>query len=234
MRWILIALLWITSTTVSAQNYDYLIDATAARYGNDRLVFRAMVQKESRKQPWVFNVDGEGFWFQTKDQAVNALWALTSAPWLVKIIPDKKSKAIRRFFPSERAAMSFANSYQRTRQAQGFPALLQRMDDAKEVLDGQLRVRKVWLLNTDLGIAQINYRFHGKGKASVQQWLDPAFNLDYAARHLTDLKKRYGSDLQAVGYYHSKTKKYRDIYMKEFMPIYHEERARAGISIAAK
>jgi len=37
-------------------------------------VFRAMVQKESRKQPWVFNVDGEGFWFQTKDQAVNALW----------------------------------------------------------------------------------------------------------------------------------------------------------------
>ncbi|MDF5937361.1 hypothetical protein P4126_33235 [Pseudomonas aeruginosa] len=121
MRWILIALLMITSATVSAQDYDYLIDATAARYGNDRLVFRAMVQKESRKQPWVFNVDGEGFWFQTKDQAVNALWALTSAPWLVKIIPDKNSKAIRRFFPSERAAMSFANSYQRSRQAQGFP-----------------------------------------------------------------------------------------------------------------
>ncbi|HGN1515758.1 MULTISPECIES: transglycosylase SLT domain-containing protein [Pseudomonas] len=215
-------------------NYDPLIDSVALRYGADRIVFRALVQKESKKSPWVFNVDGEGFWFSTKDQAVNALWALTTAPWLVKIIPEKDAKPIRRFFPTERAAQSFASSYQQSRQMQGFRALQQRADDSKEVLDGQFRVRRIWLLNTDLGIAQISYRFHGKGKGSVQQWLDPAFNLSYAASHLAELKKQYGSDLQAVGYYHSKTKRYRDAYMAKFMPIYQKEKARAGIAVAAK
>lgn len=236
MKVLCFALLMSLASVVSAQdaNYDALIDATAARHGADRIVFRALVQKESRKRPWVFNVDGEGFFFNSKDQAVNALWALTTAPWLVKIIPEKGAKPIRRFFANESTAHAFASSYLRSRQRQGFANLLQRTDGTKEVLDGQFRIRKIWLLNTDLGITQINYRFHGRGKGSVQQWLEPSFNLDYAARHLSALKKRYGTDLQAVGYYHSKTKTHRDKYMAAFMPIYQKEKARADLSVAAK
>lgn len=55
----------------------------------------------------------------------------------------------------------------------------------------------------DLGCMQINHYFHARNFASVEQMLDPAANVDYAARFLQQLHKREGSWTMAVARYHA-------------------------------
>lgn len=55
----------------------------------------------------------------------------------------------------------------------------------------------------DLGCMQINYRWHGEKFASVGQMLEPARNVDYAARFLLELKARHTSWSMAVARYHA-------------------------------
>ncbi len=55
----------------------------------------------------------------------------------------------------------------------------------------------------DLGCMQINHYFHGEHFQSVSEMLDPHKNVDYAARFLTDLRKREGSWTLAVARYHA-------------------------------
>lgn len=219
--------------SAEASPYDLLIDRSARRHGVDPLVLRTIAAQESRKHPWTFNADGEGFHFDSKELAVNALWALTKRPWLAKVHPADKSKPIRLFFATQQAASAYIASFNQGRRSSGKSPVSVRTDKAKEVLKGQARVRKLWLFNTDIGIAQISYRFHGKNKATISQWFDPAFNLNYAAKHLADLKKRYGSDMTAAGYYHSKTYAVREKYLRDFRRNYEEERKAASSSTLA-
>ncbi len=55
----------------------------------------------------------------------------------------------------------------------------------------------------DLGCMQINHHFHGEKFASVEAMLDPAQNVDYAARFLRELREREGSWTLAVARYHA-------------------------------
>ncbi|MFN3765807.1 MAG: transglycosylase SLT domain-containing protein [Aliihoeflea sp.] len=55
----------------------------------------------------------------------------------------------------------------------------------------------------DLGCMQINHRWHGEKFASVGQMLEPARNVDYAARFLVELKGRHESWSMAVARYHA-------------------------------
>lgn len=55
----------------------------------------------------------------------------------------------------------------------------------------------------DLGCMQINHHYHSSAFASVAQMLDPHANVDYAARFLVDLKKRYTTWSMAVARYHA-------------------------------
>lgn len=211
-----------------ASPYDRLIDVTASRNGVDRIVLRTIAQQESGKHPWVFNSDGESFRFASKKQAVNALWSLTKLSWMAKVCPPAGDGAvIRRFFSSKSSAQAFVNAYQGARSRAGKGFLRQRTDSEKSVDKGEVRIRQLWLLNTDIGIAQISYRFHGRSKASVQRWFDPAFNLNYAAAFLSRLKTKHGSDFEAAGYYHSTTQSLRNKYMVSFRKNYAKEKASA-------
>lgn len=218
-----------------ASVYDPIIDRQARNHGVDPYVLRAIAQQESNKKPWTFNADGEGFHFESKAKAVNALWSLTKAPWLVKISPPEGGRVIRRFFPSRASATAFLNSYQRGRKVMSKSMLAVRQDTGKEVRRGEARIRRIWLLNTDIGIAQINYRYHGQGKASIQKWFDPSFNLGYAASHIANLKRQYHvGDVEAAGYYHSKTPSVRNKYLSSFKRKYEKERNSAlGDRVAA-
>jgi hypothetical protein len=216
---------------VDASPYDAMIDQAASRKGVDRFVLRAIAQQESQKNPWTFNADGEGFQFETKEQAVAALWGISQSPWMTKIVPlEGQGQMLRRFFNSENAAQSFLQGYQRSMKQQSNAVPKQRTDQVKEVKFGEARVRKLWMYNTDIGIAQINYRFHSKNITSVQRWFDPAFNLDYAATLLAKHKAKFGNDLTAAGYYHSGTPEYRQAYMKAIIPLYRKELSNEGIS----
>ena len=55
----------------------------------------------------------------------------------------------------------------------------------------------------DLGCMQVNHYYHGKAFGSVAEMLDPARNVDYAARFLAELRKREGNWTMAVARYHA-------------------------------
>jgi soluble lytic murein transglycosylase-like protein len=55
----------------------------------------------------------------------------------------------------------------------------------------------------DIGCMQINHHFHSRNFASVGDMLDPAQNVDYAARFLNALRVREGSWTRAVARYHA-------------------------------
>lgn len=71
----------------------------------------------------------------------------------------------------------------------------------------------------DVGCFQLNYRWHGKAFASVEEMFDPLANARYAARFLSDLHAETGSWSRAAGAYHSRTPHYAQRYRKRFDEI---------------
>ena len=57
--------------------------------------------------------------------------------------------------------------------------------------------------NIDLGVMQLNYRWHGNKFTSIKEMLTPEKNITYAARLLCSLYKRHGNWHKAVRHYHS-------------------------------
>ncbi len=55
----------------------------------------------------------------------------------------------------------------------------------------------------DLGCMQINHRYHGGRFRSPADMLDPARNVDYAARFLRELKATHATWSMAVARYHA-------------------------------
>ena len=55
----------------------------------------------------------------------------------------------------------------------------------------------------DIGCMQVNHHFHAQHFASVEAMLNPAANVDYAARFLKELKAREGNWTMAVARYHA-------------------------------
>jgi len=55
----------------------------------------------------------------------------------------------------------------------------------------------------DLGCMQINHRYHGDKFPTVEAMLDPARNVEYAARFLKELRAREGSWTMAVARYNA-------------------------------
>lgn len=55
----------------------------------------------------------------------------------------------------------------------------------------------------DIGCMQINYKYHGKQFASVEEMFSPSRNVDYAARFLEQLHAREGSWTATVARYHA-------------------------------
>lgn len=65
----------------------------------------------------------------------------------------------------------------------------------------------------DIGCMQINLRWHPEAFATLEQGLDPALNVDYAARHLAELYRASGNWTEAAGRYHSRTETYKSAYI---------------------
>ncbi|MBN9887024.1 transglycosylase SLT domain-containing protein [Salipiger abyssi] len=65
----------------------------------------------------------------------------------------------------------------------------------------------------DVGCMQVNLRWHPDAFASVEEGLDPARNVDYAARLLVSLYGQTGDWIEAAGRYHSATEQYKDAYL---------------------
>lgn len=55
----------------------------------------------------------------------------------------------------------------------------------------------------DVGCMQINHRYHGENFNSLEDMFDPAKNVTYAARFLSELKEREGTWTKAIARYHA-------------------------------
>lgn len=71
----------------------------------------------------------------------------------------------------------------------------------------------------DIGCFQINYRWHGKAFASIEEMFDPLANARYAAGFLKGLYAEIGDWGGAAGAYHSRTKEFADRYQARFEKI---------------
>ncbi|WP_323765220.1 lytic transglycosylase domain-containing protein [Marinovum sp.] len=69
------------------------------------------------------------------------------------------------------------------------------------------------VISIDVGCMQINLRWHPEAFASLDQALDPAQNVDYAARLLVRLYEQAGDWTEAAGRYHSTTESYKTAYI---------------------
>lgn len=63
--------------------------------------------------------------------------------------------------------------------------------------------RENGIRNIDVGVMQLNYRFHSKAFANIQEMLNPKNNIEYAAKFLLSLKKQHGTWYAAICNYHS-------------------------------
>jgi soluble lytic murein transglycosylase-like protein len=57
--------------------------------------------------------------------------------------------------------------------------------------------------NIDLGVMQLNYRWHGKQFANIEEMLTPKNNINYAAGLLKGLYNQHGNWQKAIRHYHS-------------------------------
>lgn len=59
------------------------------------------------------------------------------------------------------------------------------------------------ITNIDIGIAQINYRWHGDNFKNIEEMINPTTNIEYAAKLLSSLFKQHGTWHKAIRHYHS-------------------------------
>ena len=66
---------------------------------------------------------------------------------------------------------------------------------------------------------QLNFRWHGKAFANLEEMLNPEKNIDYAARLLCSLYKKHGKWHSAVRHYHSAKDKHNMRYSRRVAKI---------------
>lgn len=71
------------------------------------------------------------------------------------------------------------------------------------------------VLNIDIGISQINYKWHGERFVSIDSMLSIDTNLSYAAEHLSNLKLKHGDWHKALRHYHSAKPIHHKVYSRK-------------------
>jgi len=91
------------------------------------------------------------------------------------------------------------------------------------------RFQSTGLRSIDVGCMQINLRYHRKAFSSLDQAFDPVANVTYAAKFLTDLRKKGRSWNIAIGHYHSRNRVHYLPYRKKVQNLWRAERRRAAL-----
>ena len=81
--------------------------------------------------------------------------------------------------------------------------------------------------NIDVGCMQVNLHYHPDAFTDLDEALNPAANIDYAARLLRRLYRQHRSWTQAVAHYHSSTKALNMPYRRKVMKLWYKERRTA-------
>jgi len=82
----------------------------------------------------------------------------------------------------------------------GKPVIARNIIQATTVIEEALASG---IQNIDIGVMQINYRWHGEKFQSYTEMLNPKTNIKYAGALLAGLYRQHGSWHKAIRYYHS-------------------------------
>lgn len=93
-------------------------------------------------------------------------------------------------------------------------------DDREQVLDYLDTHMTNPDTSIDIGCMQINTKWHGASFETLDEMLDPASNIAYAAGFLTDLYYAHGSWNDAIRHYHSSDQRKNDPYLNRVLAIW--------------
>ena len=93
-------------------------------------------------------------------------------------------------------------------------------DDPEQVLDYLDTHMTNPDTSIDIGCMQINTKWHGASFETLDEMLDPASNIAYAAGFLTDLYYAHGSWNDAIRHYHSRDQRKNDPYLNRVLAIW--------------
>ena len=93
-------------------------------------------------------------------------------------------------------------------------------DDPEQVLDYLDTHMTNPDTSIDIGCMQINTKWHGASFETLDEMLDPASNIAYAAGFLTDLYYAHGSWNDALRPYHSSDQRKNDPYLNRVLAIW--------------
>lgn len=91
---------------------------------------------------------------------------------------------------------------------------------AKSSLEASTIIRsylKKGYTNIDVGLAQINWYWHGRNFRSIEEMLIPKNNIQYAAKTLTKLYRRHGDWQKVVRLYHSAKPQHHKKYSRKVL-----------------
>ena len=71
------------------------------------------------------------------------------------------------------------------------------------------------ITNIDVGLAQINYRWHKDHFGNIKEMINPKTNIEYAGKLLSSLFKQHGTWNKAISYYHSANPEYQGQYSEK-------------------
>lgn len=71
------------------------------------------------------------------------------------------------------------------------------------------------VINIDVGIAQINYRWHKNNFRNIEEMINTTANIEYAAKLLSSLFKQHGTWHKAIMHYHSANPNHHKQYSRK-------------------
>jgi len=83
---------------------------------------------------------------------------------------------------------------------EGKPVIANNKSEAVKTIKNALNSG---ITNIDIGIAQINYRWHKNNFKNIEEMINPVTNIEYAAKLLSSLFKQHGTWHKAIRHYHS-------------------------------
>lgn len=160
-----------------------------------------------------------------------------------------------------RVCQRYVQSYERSaRIPQGLMAAISFVESGREGADGTV-VAWPWTINAagmpryfgnkeeavretrrlldegvrsiDVGCMQINLRYHPDAFRTLEEAFDPASNVAYAAKLLTELHRLQGSWPKAVERYHSGEGNQREVYRDKVMVIWRDDARRMIMNAVA-
>ena len=96
--------------------------------------------------------------------------------------------------------------------ASGRSIYLKSLSEAKQIVQKKLNAG---VTNIDLGLMQLNWRWHGSAFANIEEMLQPEKNIEYAAKLLQSLYLQHGNWQAAIRHYHSNKEQYNRKYSRK-------------------